>query len=91
MHKLEFDPNSLPEALRGHLIKNEEVHRYPTRNCADVRLEKKRTNLGQSSPRYIASNLWNKLDKKIKNLRFGTFVNHIRKYFIDSYKKSTTD
>ena len=70
--------NSLPKTFSDYFIKNNQIHKYPTRNANDYSIQKSKKMFSDRSIRRTGPILWNSLDTAIKQCKT---IKHFRTAF----------
>ncbi len=76
--------NVLLTIIKDMFIKNEDIHRYSTRNCSKLVLPRGRTTLFQGTFRYKGVLIWNHLSEHDLNTQtFNAFKNKLKMYLLN--------
>ena len=82
-----YNNNTLPAIFDEMFLKNQLVHKYPTRHSGEFHLPLLRTLLAQNTFIYTGPKFWNTLSDYIKNATsFNLFKKRIKLLLLQSYK-----
>ena len=86
-----YNNNSLPTSFNNYFSPVDNIYSHNTRNkkfkLFIPRVNKK---LGQKSISFLGSKCWNKIPKKIKNLKYlNTFTKQLKNHLLEAYRSTS--
>ena len=81
-----YNNSMLPPVFDNLFVRNNTIHRYPTRNAAQLRAPRTKSRLASSFITTTGVNVWNQIGKKLNtDTKLGTFKRSLKKSLISQY------